>query len=243
MHVAQTATAVGPRISCFFAGKAGVPPYAYSVQPGGAGGTINSTTGRYTAPLVAPSNNRLQFDTILVEGYDGETATATIMVGTPLLLFCEILQREMNLSNGRVYLWDQKINQPIDNDLFIAVSVPSARPFGNSNRFNGATAESDQFVSMQATVDVDLISRGPAARDRKEDLILALDSDYARYQQDANSFFISKLDSRFINLSEIEGSAIPYRYRITVKLQYAYIKARPTDYINTFQQPNVETDS
>jgi hypothetical protein len=237
----QTATAVAPRITASFLGSGGVEPYLYSVQPGGAGGSINASSGVYTAPTTAPTDPSLIFDTIEVEDYDGVTATAQIMVGSPLLLFCEIIQRELGLENGRVYLWDQKIMQPTDSGLYVAVSMPHCKPFGNVNRSTSSSdegpLESQQYISMLAVLDIDIISRSTLALTRKEEVLLALNSDYARRQGDANSFSIGRLPAgaHFLNLSNVDGAAIPYRYRISVNMQYAYFKTAETSYFNDFE--------
>lgn len=237
----QTATAVGPRITASFLASGGTEPYLYSVEPGGAGGSINPSTGVYTAPSSVPSDPSNLYDTIQAEDYDGETVTAQILVGSPLLLFCEILQRELGLANGRVYLWDQKIMQPTDSDLYIAVSVPHCRPFGNVNRSTSSSDEgplsSEQYISMLAVLDIDILSRSTQALTRKEEVLLALNSDYARRQGDANSFSVGKLPAggQFLNLSSVDGAAIPYRYRISVNMQYAYFKTAETSYFNDFE--------
>jgi GGDEF domain-containing protein len=157
-------------------------------------------------------------------------------VGTPLLLFCEVIQREMGLSNGRVYLWDQKLNQPTDSGLYIAVAVVNCKPFANVNRQSTSGTQSEQFVSMLALLDINIISRSAAARDRKEEIILALNSIYAQQQQEANSFYIAKLSplAGFVNLSEVDGAAIPYRYKISVNIQYAYKKTSALQYFENF---------
>ncbi len=174
LSLTQTKTALGPGLTASFLGVGGSEPYAYTVATGGAGGTVDYSTGIYTAPAVLGTGPIHAYDTIVVTDYAAATASSTILVGTPLLLFCEILQKELGLANGRVYLWDQKIMQPTDSGLYVAVSVPSCKPFSNVNR--NVDGDQDQFVSMLATVDIDIISRGPEARDRKEEIILALNS-------------------------------------------------------------------
>lgn len=234
LTLTQTATAVAVNIQASFLGVGGAEPYVYSVTPGGAGGTIDADTGFYTAPAtIDQSDPNLLYDTVVVTDDDAVTASSQIFVGTPLLLFCEILQRELDLAVGRVYLWDQKIMQPTDSDLYIAVSVPTCKPFANVNR--NVDGDAQQFVSMSATVDIDIISRGYAARDRKEEVILALNSVYAQKQQEANSFYVSKLppNGRFLNLSLMDGAAIPYRYKISVVLQYAFQKTKAADYFDS----------
>jgi hypothetical protein len=89
---------------------------------------------------------------------------------------------------------------------------------------------------MYAVLDLDIISRGPDARDRKEEVVMAFNSTYAQQQQEINSFYIGKLPpgAKFINLSEIDGAAIPYRYRISTVLQYTVTKTTPIQYYSSF---------
>jgi hypothetical protein len=234
--ITQSATAVGTNAKASFLATGGTAPYVYTVLPGGAGGTINSSTGQYTGPAILSSDPTLNFDTIQVTDAGAGLAISQIFVGTPLLLLCDILRRELELDVGRVYLWDQKINQPTDSGLYIAVSVGSCKPFANSNRPASTLSglEAQQSVNMHAVIDIDIISRGPAARDRKEEVIMALNSIYAQQQQNANSFYIAKLPSSFLNLSNIDGAAIPYRFRISVAMQYTTVKVKPSQYFDDF---------
>lgn len=243
LSLAQTLTAVAVNLTSSFQGNGGTGPYTYSVLPGGAGGAINATTGVYTAPPAVSEDPTTLYDTVQVIDSLAATATAQILVGTPLLLFCEILQKELGLANGRVYLWDQKIMQPTDLALYIAVSVPSCKPFSNNIALS-ASGVSVQDVNMWAQLDIDIISRGPAARDRKEEVVLAFNSFYAQQQQEANSFYIGKLPpgAKFLNLSNIDGSAIPYRYKISVALQYAVTKTEQAQYFNSFSNVDLATN-
>lgn len=245
LALAQTKTAVAVNLTASFLASGGTAPYVYAVLPGGAGGTINSSSGVYTAPSAVSSDPATVSDTIQVTDAAAATATAQISVGTPLLLFCEVLQREMGLANGRVYLWDQKLMQPTDSGLYVAVSVPHCKPFSNVNRQLSDGVNVEQIVNMGAKLDIDIISRGPSARDRKEEVILAFNSTYAQQQQEANSFYIGKLppSSAFINLSEVDGAAIPYRYRISVNLQYAVRKVKALQYFDDISEPTIYTDS
>lgn len=239
----QSATAVGSRTPASFLGVGGVSPYTYAVLPNGAGGSINSSTGLYTGPSTLLSDPKRAYDTIRVTDANSDTATAQILVGNTIVLFCDILQKEMGLANGRVYEWDQKIMQPTDSGLYIAVSVPICKPFGSNNSvIDGLQVQS---VNMMATVDIDIISRGPEARDRKEEIILALNSIYAEQQQEANSFYIAKLPpgSQFINLSNIDGAAIPYRYRISINMQYMVKKIQASPYFDDFDEIEIVTNA
>lgn len=242
LEILISVTAMGPGLSTAIGATGGTEPYTYSVVPGGAGGSIDSD-GVYTAPDTISSDPRQSSDTLMVTDDDGDTATGSILITDAVGLLCDVIQQELGLANGRVYLWDQKINQPTDAGLYVAVSVPMCKPFGNTNfqDSSGSGVASVQSLNMRALIDLDIISRGTEAYRRKEEVLMALASNYAQNQQVANSFNIGKLPpgSQFINLSNIDGAAIPYRYRISVSLQYFVRKTQPVAYFDTFA--DVET--
>lgn len=245
LSIIQNVSAIGyGGLSTSFVGVGGTGSLTYSVLPGGAGGTIDASTGIYTSPAQIPLTPQTSVDTIQVEDSLSATATTTILIGTALELVCDIIQTEMGLDNGRVYLWDQKINEPTDSGLWVAVSMPLCKPFGNNISFDGSMGfQSNQVLNLVANVDVDILSRGPSARDQKEFVVMALNSVYSEQQQEANGFQISRLTTSFINLSQIDGAAIPYRYKISFRLNYAVVKAEPVPYFDTFEEPEVTVNS
>lgn len=244
--VTQSATAIGAGITASFHATGGTGPYAFTVTPGGAGGSINGATGVYTAPLILSDDPSNVFDEIRVSDANGEVGTAQILVGSPLLLFCDILQKGLGLENGRVYIWDQKLMQPTDTGLYIAVSESQVKTVGSTNTALevGGDLTAVQTVVVSATLNIDFISRGASARDRKEELISVLNSPYSRRQQDANSFSIAKLSANatFLNLSQIDGAAIPYRYQVPVRIQYMVTKKAPQEFFDKGFAPTIETD-
>lgn len=244
LSLTQSATAVAPNITASFYAIGGSTPYMYSVRANGAGGTIDSSTGVYTAPATMSSDPSQASDVIQVRDAAGRTATASILVGNALILLCDILQSQLDLPSDHIYLWDQKIIQPTDSELYVAVSVPICKPFGNNRSYDGSGSglEEEQTVNMMAQVDLDIISRGPAARDEKEFVLMALMSTYAEQQQEANSFYISRISNNFINLSNVDGAAIPYRYKISFRMQYSVTNKVPVSYYNVFQSPTVATN-
>lgn len=244
----SAAPAISPALRVNFAGHGGTPPYTYSVLPNGAGGTINPSTGWYTAPAVVNDDPAKQSDIVRVTDSAMSPATADlpILVGDALTLFMQILKQEMGLAGDRVRLYNQKIFKPTDAGLSIAVGVISCKPFGNTNRFAGAEydAAAEQSVNMLATLSINAISRDLSALRRKEEIIMALASQYAETQQERNSFYIGRLPvgGQFVNLSEIDGAAIPYRFQLAVNIQYFARKTQAVPYFDTFQTPTVLTD-
>src|SRR6185312_1606207 len=112
------------------------------------------------------------YDTITVTDGASATASLTILAGTPLLLFCDIIETYLALEPGRLRLWNQKLFQPGDKGLSVAVSVPRVKAFG-TNRSLDSDGNEIQTVNMGATVDIDVISVDASARDRKEEVVMA----------------------------------------------------------------------
>lgn len=245
LSLAAATLALGPNLQTYFLGSGGTPPYNYVVLAGGAGGSINATSGLYTAPAVVQAAPEMLFDIVQVVDAVSDFFNLSILVGNPLMLFCDIIQKELGLDIGQVYLWDQKIDIPTDDRLYIAIGVLSCKPFGNSISYDGSGSglSAVQSVNMQATLSVDILSRGVEARDRKEEIILALQSNYAQSQQETNSFYIAKISSGFVNLSQIDGAAIPYRFNISVNMQYSVRKTQAVPYYDTFTDVAPVTES
>jgi hypothetical protein len=254
LSLTQSKTALTVNLSASFQAVGGTAPYTYSVRANGAGGTINSSTGAYVAPALVNNGSfdapTQIYDTIQVVDSSSpvvQFATAQILVGTPLLLFADIIQNGLGLANGRVYLWDQKIFQPTDADLYIAIQVLSCKPFASINSVDGSGSgvNSNQSVNMYSQLQVDVISRDTSARDRKEEVIMALNSNYSITQQEANQFYIGKLPpgAQFVNLSLPDGAAIPYRFNIAVALQYVVSKIVAVPYFSTFSAPQINSNS
>ncbi len=91
---------------------------------------------------------------------------------------------------------------------------------------------------------IDAISRGPAARDQRANILMALKSQYSEQQQEFNSFNIGSLpaNGNFVNLSHIDGAAIPYRFQISINMQYFVKLIQSVDYYDIFNQPTVITN-
>lgn len=238
-------TAMAPGTSTVLSAINGTMPYVYSVEPNGAGGTINSATGKYQTPVRQNPDARKAKDIITVTDAVDATASVSISVLNPLGLVMEILQQEMGLDDAHVYLYNQKIFEPTDEKLFVAVGVLSSKPFANNTEYDPTTGlAAVQSVNVMDTLSINVISRSTEALYRKNDVLLALGSNYSQSQQELNSFLIAKLPpgANFVNLSGIDGAAIPYRFNISINIQYVYQLIKDVEYFDDFSEPEVITD-
>ena len=205
----------------------GQEPYTYRIAPDGAGGTVDAN-GVYKAPY------GIGVDKIIVEDALGETAELDIFVGTALQLLANVIQVYMGLSDGMVYLFNQKITPVKDNLLRVAVSTLSPKTLAVKKEYEG----NDQKISslLVCPVDITIYSKTDEALLRKEEIIHALFSDYSKRQQELNSFSIGKLPTGFVTLNNVEGSSIPYAYNLTFNLHYVSSSKKATTYFDKFER-------
>lgn len=225
-----TSVAIGG--STQFVGSGGTGPYVFSVLSGE--GSVDPSTGVFTALSHTGVAVVRVTDSLL------DTADSVITIFSALTVFCDIIKTEMNLADDQVYLWDQKINIPPDSRLYIAVGIISCKPFGSARDLDyDSTPGIIETLSTnwQATLSVNIFSRGPDARDRKEEVVLALKSIFSIQQQEAYAFLIAPITSSFVNLSTIEGAAIPYRFNISLNMQYKIEKTKAVGYYDQFTVP------
>ena len=234
-----TKTAVGLGNTASFLATGGTAPYAYVVLPNGQGGTIDGATGLYSSPPYSsynpsPSNAT---DTIQVIDSTGATATATILVGPPMILFLDILSTVLQLPAGRCLLYDTKGFQPTDAGLYIVVGMGHPHVFGNNKKYDSTTDTYVNSVNVVATLDLHVISVDTSALWQKELVLAALMSPYSISQQEANAFSIGRvpLAGQFNDLSEVDGPAIPYHFQISINLTYAVDASYPTPVFTEFQ--------
>ena len=197
----------------------GTGPYTYTVLASGAGGSI-SVAGLYLAPTIPNGNTR---DTIRATDSLGAIQNYVINVLTPLEMICSIIQSGLALSIGQVMIYNQKWNIPTDQRLYVTVEILSCKPFGNNNKsvYTNGDLTQVQSTNFLNTLQIDVWSRSTLALNRKEEVLMSLRSNYAQRLMDAFSFYIAPVSTSFTNLSNIDGAAIPYRFSISVNLQYA----------------------
>lgn len=155
---------------------------------------------------------------------------------------CDIIQTVMNLPVGRVMLWDQKYQTPNDFDLFVVVRCLTAKTLGTSRQYidDGAGGALEQFqITRCDTLSIDIMSRGPDARDRNHEVIASFASTYAEQQMAQYGFYIARGPIAMVAIDSPDGAAIPYRFNVTVNLQYTLTKQNAVGYYGSSQIASV----
>lgn len=146
----------------------------------------------------------------------------------------DILKAEMGLTPNQVWIYSQKRKIPPATGLWVVIEFLTGRPYGSKSQFNSDTLQEEQSVNMSALFTIDIFSRNTEALDRKEEILMAMGSIYAQQLQEKFSFKIGRVPVTFNNLSQVEGTAILYRFQITFQVSYAVEKKKSADYYDTF---------
>lgn len=155
----------------------------------------------------------------------------------------DIIRQEMALPVQNVWIKSQNRKFPNTQDLFAVVGTVDSPAFSNVKTIreetdSGAVLEVQQ-VQFREVVNIDLISENDQARERRAELVLAINSYYAQQVQEANNFKIFKIPSFFVDSTDAEGGSQLNRFTLSIICHTWYRKEKVLssdngDYYNDF---------
>ncbi len=132
----------------------------------------------------------------------------------------DILASELGLRTtgptAQIMLTNERFNIPPTEDLYVAISYVDGKPIGNNNYFDGNTVIETQQVVMLYHIQIDMMSFDASARQRKEEVYLALRSLFSQSQMEINNMQVSRMPSAFVDASSLEESKRLNRYTMTI---------------------------
>ena len=183
----------------------------------------------------------------------------------PIKVLADIIKHELELDDivlnqkvySRVMIYNEEYDIPPISGIYIVLGFVSENIISNSNdsgeKLNILETQQNLEESMDykesqsllksEIIQIDIISKNSEARLRKEEIILAIKSNYAQRQQEIYDIQISMLPSSFLDLSEIEATARINRYAISVRVNSIYTKTKDTDYYEIFQDTEVKVNA
>jgi len=157
-------------------------------------------------------------------------------------IFVDILKHEMEISNDRIALDDLNWRIPDTEDIIITVGLADAQPMSNQSylREDETGVYEVNRVTMRENIQIDIMSRGVVAMQRRWEVLAAVKSIYAQQQMEINSFKIFAIPTAFVNTSAAEGGSQLARYTLTIPCHVWYKKekllsATGGDYYDEFE--------
>lgn len=147
----------------------------------------------------------------------------------------QIIDEQMNMPVGRVFAYNSNVNLPEDSELFIPLYYAERKPIANNSKMvtTEQGVEEHQSINMVEDVIIALISRDTSARDRVQEVFLALNSYYSRNLQAVNKLHISWIGEAY-DKSFLEATSMLNRFDIRIRVFRSYEKINNIDYYDTF---------
>lgn len=165
----------------------------------------------------------------------------------PIKIIGDILKDCMSLTDDQIFIYNQDFKVPETSGLFIVMQYNSSQNYSTNNEFIPAdegVEGAQEKISMlnRESYTINVISKNDEARQKKEEVVMSLNSNYSQDQQGLYQFKIANLSDSFTNVSELEGAGMLNRFAITVNLLAFYDKTLNTSYYDTFTN-EIEIDN
>lgn len=165
-----------------------------------------------------------------------------IVLREPLKVIADIISSEMSLNPTRVIIYNEKINIPPDDGLWIVIGLLSVKTISIKSELidDGAGgANEEQSASIEQIIQIDIMSSSAAARIRQFEVLMALNSIYAQQQCELYNMKIARIPTAMNDTSSVENTKILNRYSITIIINAVYNKTKTNEFYDTLQEPNI----
>lgn len=157
-------------------------------------------------------------------------------------LIADLLEGFLGLPHDRVMIYNQKWNLPNTTGAFVNVSIVGDKVVASNSKpvndpENAANLYNVLSVLVQEHIQIDIFSVDSAARQRRQEVVMALRSTAAQQIQERYSFKIGNVPPSFVDLSDIEGTARLSRYALTFNVIRAYSRTESITPFTVFANP------
>lgn len=154
----------------------------------------------------------------------------------PILIIADIIQNELGLTDSQIFIYNQDYKLPETSGLFIVLVNDSSEVYSNSQKFIATQTSSQEVINYLAKEEysINIMSKNSEARTRKEEVVMALVSNYAKEQQDKYQFKIAQIPNSFTNVSELEGAGMLNRFVVNLSVLTWKQKTKDIPYFDQF---------
>lgn len=149
----------------------------------------------------------------------------------------DIIRTEMGLKQQNIWIHSQNRKiPPQSQELYVTVGCVDFLPISSKSTYDYTKDTEVQTVYGRASVQIDILSRSLEARQRRAELLMALNSFYSKEVQDKKQFRIFELPQRFINTSSLEGGSEINKFSLIIRAMISQDKVKDTDYYDKFNE-------
>lgn len=160
----------------------------------------------------------------------------------------DILQKEMLIPANNIWIYSQNRKIPDKAEgLYANVGMIHSKIVSSKSYYRDMDDKEVQEVLECCSVQINVMSYDNSARDRRNEVVMALNSFYAIELMEKELFRINEIPSSFVNTSTLFGGSELNVFSIVVKCFFTTRKIKTTNYYDTFsiethQQNTTTTD-
>ena len=156
-------------------------------------------------------------------------------------VICDIIATDMSLDSTRVVEYGQDYKAPSDSGIYIILSQGDSKVLSYINIFDYHTNKEIKKVNTYTPFTAEITSKNHDAVDRKEEILMAIISQYSLEKQEENQFKVFRAGN-IIDLTFIEGTSSLYRFNVPLIVAHTKTKKTGVTYFNKFQSVEVIED-
>ena len=147
----------------------------------------------------------------------------------------DMLKTEMEIPNDNVWIYSQNRKIPDNADgLYANVGMIYSKIMSSKSYYRDYDDKEIQEVLECCSVQINIMSYDNSARDRRNEVLMALNSFYAIELMNKEQFRINDIPSSFVNTSSVFGGSELNVFSIVVKCFFTTRKVKGTSYYDTF---------
>ena len=144
-------------------------------------------------------------------------------------IFLDIIMTEMNLPDdygndddgneiavGLIGFNNYKLGSTDEIQIIVTNQTSKVRSNNTYTRFDTPLFKEESAINMKEEISIDIMSRNTDARERRWEIISALESLYSKDQQEKYFFKIFKIPPQLNNVSGAEGGSNINRFNVVV---------------------------
>ena len=103
----------------------------------------------------------------------------------PVLVVADIIKNCLSLNDGQIFIYNQNFKLPETSGLFIIIQYNSSQEYSSNSEFVPTESGANELISSQVREEytINVLSRDDTARTKKEEVKMALNSNYSQNQQ------------------------------------------------------------
>lgn len=156
-------------------------------------------------------------------------------------IIADIIKQGMSLGVNQIWVYNQNFVAPKTEGLLVSVAfvdnkIVSKKTEMSENSTGGLIEV--QSLNVLENIKINIASKNAEAKDRKNEILLSLDSFYSQRQQEKLSFKIAQHPSSLRDISSEDGSALISEFVTIVPVLVWYekeITIAENDYYDNFE--------